>query len=412
LHELRRQMDKDNDAEIDTDLGFEICQRYGIPLIITGSFIKAGDIFASDVKVMDVAEKTILASASSRGEGINSLIEKQIDELGMQIVNQMGYSSREFTQEYKPVKIATTNSMDAYNFYVKANEHGVDGAEKKRLLELAIGSDSTFASAYIDLARFYENDTLKMAGLINKARTYAKNVPEKERLLIESKYYRYFEHNSSKAIELLENAIQKYPTDGRLHLQLALYYHGASRMNDAFRLYRKTAELEPYLAINWNQLGYLYADEHQYDQALACLEKYAELAPGHPNPLDSMGDIYLEQGDLDKAIERYRKAMALGWDIEKAGIAYTYALKEEYGESIRSWQSCDDCWGTLPDFKYFISAFYYFFQGRHHDAYKELDRIADIGYRTEYLVIGDLFKSWISYEKGSYSAGLSHLNGT
>ena len=47
---------------------------------------KAGDTFATNVKLLDAESKRLLKSASSRGEGENSILRTQIDELSSEIV--------------------------------------------------------------------------------------------------------------------------------------------------------------------------------------------------------------------------------------------------------------------------------------------------------------------------------------
>lgn len=57
LHDLLRQIGKENIDVIDRDIGFELCRREGIESIVLGSFIQAGDAFATDVKILDVNSK-------------------------------------------------------------------------------------------------------------------------------------------------------------------------------------------------------------------------------------------------------------------------------------------------------------------------------------------------------------------
>ncbi|MFQ6094380.1 MAG: hypothetical protein ACE5OR_17190, partial [bacterium] len=73
-----------------TDLGFELCRMDGIDAIVLRSFIKAGDMFATDAKVLDVNNKNLLKSASSKGEGVASILKSQIDELSTEISHGMG----------------------------------------------------------------------------------------------------------------------------------------------------------------------------------------------------------------------------------------------------------------------------------------------------------------------------------
>jgi len=90
MYDLIRQLGKEKVEVIDRDLGFELCQLEGIDAIVLGSFTKAGDIFATDVKVLDVRSKRLLKSASAKGQGVDSILKKQIEELSKDISRGVG----------------------------------------------------------------------------------------------------------------------------------------------------------------------------------------------------------------------------------------------------------------------------------------------------------------------------------
>ncbi|MGB6866585.1 MAG: serine/threonine-protein kinase, partial [Candidatus Aminicenantaceae bacterium] len=90
MYDLLKQMGKEDVEVIDSNLGFELCRREGVEAIVLGSFIKAGEMFATDVKVLDVETKSLLKSASSKGEGVSSILKTQIDELSRDISQGMG----------------------------------------------------------------------------------------------------------------------------------------------------------------------------------------------------------------------------------------------------------------------------------------------------------------------------------
>jgi serine/threonine protein kinase len=67
MQDLLEQIGKKDVETVDRNMGFELCRREGVESIVLGSFIKAGDMFATDVKVLDVDTKKLLNSASSKG---------------------------------------------------------------------------------------------------------------------------------------------------------------------------------------------------------------------------------------------------------------------------------------------------------------------------------------------------------
>ncbi|MGB8951631.1 MAG: protein kinase [Candidatus Aminicenantales bacterium] len=159
MADLLKQMGKENVQVIDKDLGFDLCLRSGIEAIVTGSFIKAGDMFATDAKVFDVKTKNLLKSASSKSKGVDSILKSQIDELSKEIARGVGLSRRAI--ETVPLRIAdlTTSSMDAYECFLKGreNDDNMYYDEARQFFEKAVALDPTFATAYLLLASTYSS---------------------------------------------------------------------------------------------------------------------------------------------------------------------------------------------------------------------------------------------------------------
>jgi len=80
MRDLLRQAGKQEVLVIDEETGFELCRMEGVDAIVLGSITKLGDVFVTDVKVLDVHTKEILKSARSEGRGESSIIDKQIDD--------------------------------------------------------------------------------------------------------------------------------------------------------------------------------------------------------------------------------------------------------------------------------------------------------------------------------------------
>jgi serine/threonine protein kinase len=77
MHDLMRQSGRMDIEVIDKELGYQLCRMDGVGLIVLGSYVKAGDVFATDIKVYDVTTNEIVTSTSSQGEGISSILKHQ-----------------------------------------------------------------------------------------------------------------------------------------------------------------------------------------------------------------------------------------------------------------------------------------------------------------------------------------------
>jgi serine/threonine protein kinase/tetratricopeptide (TPR) repeat protein len=384
LHDLLELMGKGHVEVIDNDLGFELCRQNGIEAIVLGSFVKAGEMFATDVKVLDVTTKDLLKSTSSRGKGIDSILERQIDELSQEISKGIGLPARTVDAVKTRIADVTTTSMEAYDYYLKGREahEKFYNEEAKQHLEKAVELDPQFAVAYLYLSNVYNE--LKSRGderneVLRKAKEYSEKATEKERLYILAEYANSIERDSEKKVRILKELIEKYPNEKDAHSELGFVYHGRDLFADAIEEYQKALELAPTDGFILNHLGYLYSDMGEYEKAVECFQKYAKLYPEDANPIDSMAEQYFRMGRLDDAIANYEKALKIKPDFGVGyRVAYIYALKEDYSESML-WLDHNINNVPTPGIKaeaYLWQGIYSFLLGKREEAFNSLN-IAD-----------------------------------
>jgi len=342
MEDLLEQMGKEDVELIDKDLGFEICRREGIAAIVLGSFIKMGDTFATDVKVLEVETKKLLKSASSKGKGLESILETQIDELSREISIGIGIAVKKIEEASLQIADVTTSSLDAYNYYLKGREdyEKMYFDDAKKSLEKAIQIDSTFALAYLDLALTYGGLGLIEAkeDFLKKAKTYSGKATEKDRLYIEASYASFIENDPEKGFLIRKRLAEKYPKEKRVHFDLAKYYKDRKKSYDkAIEEFSKALELDPKYGLAINELAFTYAAVGDYDKALEFIKRYVEISPGDAKPIDSMAGLYFRMGNLNEAIVKFKEAIEMQKDFFESywKLAYIYALKEEYSETMR-----------------------------------------------------------------------------
>jgi len=384
MHDLLKTIGKGNVKTIDKELAFEICQKDGIEAVVVGSYIKTGDMFAIDAKVLDVESKKLLHSYSTKGEGIASILKIQIDELSKQISRGVGLSERKVNESSQNIMEVTTSSMDAYNYFLQGRDaqEKMYYAEAIKFLKKAIAIDSSFATAYAylavinsELSNFQARDEA-----IEKAKAYANKTTEKERLLIDGIYY-YTTDNFSKSISINKQITKKYPKEKRVfHYIGVTYFYGLNSIHDAIKYFNKALQLDPSYGPSLCGIAYAYAAIGNFDKAIEYFKRYATAYPTDANPYDSMGDLYLQVGKLDDAIENYKKALAIKPDfISGEKLAYVYALKEDYDEAIKL-INYNISVSQLPSNKakwYWWKAFYnYWLFENQHLALKELKQFS------------------------------------
>jgi tetratricopeptide (TPR) repeat protein len=339
MYDLLKIIGKENVKTIDEELAFEICQKDGIEAVVVGSFIRTGDMFAIDAKVLDVESKKLLHSYSTKGEGVVSILKTQIDELSKQISRGVGLSERKVKESPQNIMEVTTTSMDAYNYFLQGRDayERVYCAEAIKFFNKAVAIDSTFATAYMYLAVINsELSNLKARDdAIEKARAYANKTTEKERLFIDGSYY-YSIYNFQKSISIIKQLAKKYPKEKRLWLYIGVNYYYLNSFQNAIKYANKALQLDPSFGSPLGIIAYSYAAIGNIDKSIEYFKRYAAACPADANPYDSMGDLYLQTGKLYDAIESYKKALAIKPDfVSSEKLAYIYALKEDYDEAMK-----------------------------------------------------------------------------
>jgi serine/threonine protein kinase/tetratricopeptide (TPR) repeat protein len=341
MKDLLRNSGRDVAAIFDEEAGFDVCRKEGIEAVVLGSFVKAGETFATDVQVLDASSKHILKSASARGDGVASILKSQIDEISRTIRRGIALPALKIEAPGRKIIDLTTNSMEAYGFYLKARQahENFFYADAREYAEKAVALDPTFALAYYVLARAAGNllDDPAANNALEKAKVYSTRATERERLFIEAKYAGSIERDPAKEIRLLKDLVDKYPEDKEAHFELGLSFFSSDRNSEAIGELEKAIAIDPRYGFAVNELGYAYARAGDFAKAAQSFERYAELNPGLPNPVDSIAEMNLFMGNLDEAAAKYQEALAIKPDFWSSypGLAYVYALKENYGKAER-----------------------------------------------------------------------------
>jgi tetratricopeptide (TPR) repeat protein len=411
MKDVLAQMGRPNVGVIDRNLGFELCRREGIQTIVLGSYVKAGEVFATDVKVLDVDSKTLIKSASARGQGVGSILQTQIDALSREIARAAGLSERRIGASQPQITDVTTKSMEAYSYYLKgraAHAQHYD-AEAKRYLEKAVALDSTFATAYLylALADYSLFDRRASAQAFERAKALADRATERERLTIEALYADQIEKDPEKERRLCQELTDKYPDDKRGFALLGRHFWNQDDRPSALRATRRALELDPDYVTALNMTAYIYAEMDSIEQAVACLERYAAVAPEDANAFDSMGDLYYGLGRIDEAAAAFREALEIKPDFRSSALklALIAALREDYEES-RDWidalASMTPGAGMASEAVWWKAVFD-MAGGRLEDALTHLEQSERLAASVDFALGGSLsiwLRGWIFYAMG------------
>jgi serine/threonine protein kinase/Tfp pilus assembly protein PilF len=413
LQDLMKQFGREGEETIDKDLGFELCRKEGIESIVLGSVMKVGDVFATDVKVFDVASKELIQSTSSKGEGIDSIINTQIGELSREIALGVGITRQAIASAELNVSEFTTTSMDAYNYFIKGREDFYNQYTKDAIirLEKAVELDPNFAVAYLYLYYIYNKlllDDKKARENINKAKTLSDTMTlsEKEKLMIEAEYASKIEATKEKRLEILNTIVEKYPRDKWAHLELSKYY----RERDMYSEVKKHAEIVLALDPSWGdayeELAFAYANTGDNEKALEYLQKYSAAIPGDPSANLTTGHFYVKMGKIDDAIRKFKDALDIKPDFNIENfLAYTYAMKEDYAETFQwmdKFMTNAPSEGRKANTGYIFTGFYHYLLGNSKQALEDLqtgwDIYNELGFGSQR--VSEYIMGYFNYERG------------
>ena len=420
LRDLLKQMGKEDEETIDKDLGFELCRREGIEAVVLGSVMKVGSVFATDVKVFDVETDELLKSASSQGEGIDSIINSQISELSREIALGVGITREEIASADLDISEFTTTSMDAYNYFVKGREDLYDQYTKDAIirLEKAVELDPNFAMAYLYLGYTYynlANDRKKGIECYEKAKALSEKATEKERLLIEAEYAQVVEGRTEKWLEILNTVVAKYPREVQAHLDLCEYYRKGEMWSEVIKHAEIILALDPSRGDSYEELAFAYAGTGDDEKAIEYMQKGSAAIPGDPRMNLTAGQFYVKMGKIDDAIRKFKDALDIKPDFTIENfLAYAYAMKEDYAEAIH-WSgkfSAKDLSENIKAKGYWFSGFYHHWLGNYKQAVEDLQKAWDIVHESGNRdFMSEFLMAYFNYKRGEWDLSRDQVQG-
>ena len=162
------------------------------------------------------------------------------------------------------------------------------------------------------------------------------------------------------SVPLLSSAYPAQDATPEILYQQARSAEAAGDIKKSTEKYEKIVSLRPDLAEAHANLGRLYFQQQQLEQAARCLKKAIKLKPGLAGPYFFLGIIAFDSRQYDGALRYLKKAQTLDESViaNALYLGYTdYALRN-YLEAVRDFQRVAKAQQDDPDVLYYLSKSY------------------------------------------------------
>ena len=420
LRDLLKQSGGSNITEINKEQGFKLCKMDNVNAIALGSITKAGNYFVTDVKLLDVTSKKLITSVNAKGEGIESILNSQIDEISRSIVSNI--TDIKTDDKTLPISIIelTTNSLEAYNYYLRGNDDFavLDWATAAKNYLRATDIDSNFAMAYNNLAVCYSylNKFNEMRLAIKKALLLTKNISNKERLFIEGQYEILIKQDLQRAVGIYNELSIEFPKDKRIILYKAFCLDRLNQKEEAIKNLKDILKLDPTFGVSLNLIGYQYLRNNNPDSAKKYLDRQLEAYPHAANSFDALGDYYLIAGNLKFAENYYNRTLNIDDNLSstKIKLAYLFALKENFDTAKKIIQNEI---GQTTELNKSMAlkwlAYYQFLTRNYKESFELLDSARQIGVEKNYktrVIQNSYLRAWFNLEINNFHSSENYFN--
>jgi tetratricopeptide (TPR) repeat protein len=240
------------------ELASEVCQRSQSKAFVSGSIASVGSQYAVGLKAVTcqngdvLAEQQITAAAK----------EKVIDALGnaaAKLRRELGESLASIQKYDIPLEQATTSSLEALKSYSQAQKIIAETYIGARpYLLRAVELDPNFARAHAALAQDYaiDGETDLASRSAQRAYDLRDRCTERERLLIEARYYQLVTGQQERETAVYKVYAQTYPRDIVAVNNLALSYWRLGQYNECLTGIHRAKELSPtYSPVYFNTMN-------------------------------------------------------------------------------------------------------------------------------------------------------------
>jgi DNA-binding winged helix-turn-helix (wHTH) protein/tetratricopeptide (TPR) repeat protein len=274
-----RLMSQPPDARLTPDIARQLCLRTGSAAVLDGSIARLGNQYVLGLKAVNCRSGDSLVEEQVTAGGKEEVL-KSLAQAASRLRTKLGESLGTVQKYNAPLEQVTTPSLQALHAYSLGRTTLIDMGDHAagiQLLQRAIKLDPNFAMAYASLGLAYaESSEKESVWNYRKAYELRDRVSDRERFYIEAHYYQSGIGDWEKARQVYELWSQLYPRDDIAHLNLGLIYSNLGQYEDARKESAESLRLLPGDCLSYGHLLGALLHLNRWDEARALLKDAEE----------------------------------------------------------------------------------------------------------------------------------------
>ena len=248
ITESLRLMARPTTTPLTPTVAREVCQRAGSKAYISGSIAELGQQYVLSLRSVNCEDGRTLAQSQETATNKEKVLSA-LSNAASHLRGELGESLATVKNFDVPLAQATTSSLEAlkaYSLGEKAHrEIGTAAALPYHLR--AIEVDPTFAIGYqgVGVDYYVLGEVGRAGAYFSRAFSLRDHTSEREKLAITADYYSTVTGEQEKAAQAYQEAIEMYPRDYRLYLDLGTAFSFLGQHDKARTAYSESLRLAP-----------------------------------------------------------------------------------------------------------------------------------------------------------------------
>jgi len=324
VRDFQRRLFGTAGSPIQEGQALEIARKSGATFVLTGGIWTLGDEQFFTWRLVDVKSGEGIGAQRVDSDGMIVLANKIVGSV-LPLIAQ--YSGIEEPIKQVPVEQITTETSPAYQHYIKGKLMAIHLRREEAIDEYnkAVALDSSFALAYMGLARWYFGgrfDLSKANHYADLAWRFRSRLGIKDRMFLKAFRYR-INYQVGQEIAALRDILELWPDDLEAIRGLAEGTSFWGLVEECIVIHEKGKQLYPDDIVIGGP-GYLHSltSLGRIEEAFHATKAYVEKHPDNPNSWDELALRYLAMGYPDSAASAYRKALEIDPEWYEEVFAY------------------------------------------------------------------------------------------